>query len=200
MTDIAMYENDYYRLRIVIDEVPEDPRRWDNLGTMVCWHRWYALGDERPERIDEYSSWDEWFEGEVGDPDDYVVLPLYLYDHGGITMNTRGFSCPWDSGQVGLIYCSKDRFRKETGYTEDELFGEEDRAAEMLRNEVEIYDQYLRGDVYGYILEKKHKCACCGNIEYEEIEAVYGFYGTDWRENGLLDHISQYGIVDELRI
>ena len=27
-----------------------------------------------------------------------VILPLYLYDHSGITMNTTGFSCPWDSG------------------------------------------------------------------------------------------------------
>ena len=29
-----------------------------------------------------------------------IVQPLYLYDHGGITMNTTGFSCSWDSGQV----------------------------------------------------------------------------------------------------
>lgn len=36
--------------------------------------------------------------------DGMVILPLYLYDHSGITMNTCGFSCPWDSGQVGWIY------------------------------------------------------------------------------------------------
>ena len=33
--------------------------------------------------------------------DGFVFLPLYLFDHSGITMNTSGFSCPWDSGQVG---------------------------------------------------------------------------------------------------
>lgn len=33
-----------------------------------------------------------------------VMLPLYLYDHGGITINTTGFHCPWDSGQVGWIH------------------------------------------------------------------------------------------------
>lgn len=33
----------------------------------------------------------------------FLMLPLYLYDHSGITMNTTGFSCPWDSGQVGWI-------------------------------------------------------------------------------------------------
>ena len=39
--------------------------------------------------------------------DGMVILPLYLYDHSGITMNTCGFSCPWDSGQVGWIYADK---------------------------------------------------------------------------------------------
>ena len=38
----------------------------------------------------------------------YLMLPLYLYDHSGITMNTTGFSCPWDSGQVGWIYAFKE--------------------------------------------------------------------------------------------
>ena len=27
--------------------------------------------------------------------DNVVCLPLYLYDHGGITMNTTGFACSW---------------------------------------------------------------------------------------------------------
>ena len=40
--------------------------------------------------------------------DGFVFLPLYLFDHSGITMNTSGFSCPWDSGQVGWIFCTPD--------------------------------------------------------------------------------------------
>ena len=45
--------------------------------------------------------------------DGMVILPLYLYDHSGITMNTCGFSCPWDSGQVGWIYADKAMIDKE---------------------------------------------------------------------------------------
>ena len=45
----------------------------------------------------------------------FVILPLYLYDHSGITMNTTGFSCPWDSGQVGWIYADADCIKKEYG-------------------------------------------------------------------------------------
>jgi len=36
------------RITIHRDNDPEDPRAWDNLGTMVCWHRRYRLGDEQP--------------------------------------------------------------------------------------------------------------------------------------------------------
>ena len=42
-------------------------------------------------------------------------LPLYLYDHSGITMNTGGFSCSWDSGQMGWIYATKEDIQKEYG-------------------------------------------------------------------------------------
>lgn len=43
----------------------------------------------------------------------YIILPLFLYDHSGITMNTSGFNCPWDSGQVGIIYISKKKAKEE---------------------------------------------------------------------------------------
>ena len=41
-----------------------------------------------------------------------VVLPLYLYDHSGITMScdlTYPYNDRWDSGQVGWIYASHQR-------------------------------------------------------------------------------------------
>ncbi len=35
-----------YLIEILNDEDPENPREWDNLGTMVCFHRHYNLGDK----------------------------------------------------------------------------------------------------------------------------------------------------------
>lgn len=188
---------------------------------------------------------------------EYVLLPLYLYDHSGITMKTSGFSCPWDSGQVGFIYASKDTFKKETGYLESELFStdknrtpvvgegvkvsgyegksydgfasviaiegnqvtidltanrtpslrkEEDiitvsleditevrsnRANEMLEGEVEVYDQFLRGDVYGFVVEKVKGCECCGNEETEHIDSCWGFFGDNPFTNGISDHVEK---------
>lgn len=99
---VETFEVNGFTVEIHNDSDPANPRKeYDHVGTMVCDHRLYDLGDKKgsPEDI----------------PDDAICLPLYLYDHGGITMSTSPFSCPWDSGQVGVIYCTKEKAIKEWG-------------------------------------------------------------------------------------
>jgi phage/plasmid-like protein (TIGR03299 family) len=44
-----------YTLEIINDNCPESPRSWDNLCTMVCWHRRYDLGDKHDfDDVDEF--------------------------------------------------------------------------------------------------------------------------------------------------
>ena len=178
---VCEFEKGGYKLEVYVDDWAESPREWDNIGTMVCYHRNYVLGDEQAENLENYDSWNEWFEAEIveynGGWDNIVYLPLYLLDHSGITMNTYGFNDPWDSGQVGFIFATKDKFRKETMYSEEELFGQGKLAEGLLRQEVDIYDDYLRGNVYGFSIEKVKICECCGNAEYEYIDSCGGFYG-----------------------
>lgn len=69
----------------------------------------------------------------------FVILPLYLYDHSGITMNTTGFSCPWDSGQVGWIYVDADGIKKEYGKVTPETIN---KTRTVMNGEVETYDYY----------------------------------------------------------
>ena len=80
-----MSEHTYKGCTITIhqDDDAESPREYDNLGTMVCCHGRYNLGDRsvQPEDINPTLA-------EFGD--DMISLPLYLYDHSGITMNTTG--------------------------------------------------------------------------------------------------------------
>src|SRR5699024_3165097 len=98
----------------------------------------------------------------------FLMLPLYLYDHSGITMNTTGFSCPWDSGQVGWIYASKEDALREFGgktFTSATRKKAEDR----MRGEVEYYDSYLRGEAYGFELYKD------GELE----DSCWGFIGSN---------------------
>lgn len=181
-----------YELRVFHDECELNPRKdiegW--LGTMVCAHRRYDLGDEQAHNLDNYRSWAAWLVGEVGKPgDDIIALPLYLLDHGGITMNTTGFNDPWDSGQVGWIYAPVEKIKQVFAVEEidDEL---RQKVLDILKSEVEIYDMYLRGEVYGFTIEGPNG---------ETIESMSGFYGRDWTENGMMEYVpSEYRYLFEM--
>jgi hypothetical protein len=159
-----------FELEVVQDTDPESPRTWDNLGTMVCFHKRYELGDKTDYRTEDYDSWEELKEGIIKNEGEVVILPLYLYDHSGITMSTSPFDCRWDSGQVGFIFVSKYKIKKE-GIDETKI-------EEYLKGEVETYDQYLTGDVWGYKVYEIETCEL-GHEHKNEVESCYGMYGHD---------------------
>ncbi len=147
-------------LRIVPDPHPMNPRvECDALGTMICWHPRYNLGDKHSYRNNQ-----ELFIALAGYEDEVpfdleaiekralrnaIILPLYLYDHSGLTMNTTGFSCPWDSGQVGYVFVTLEDARTE--FSAKRLSSKmRERALDILRAEVDVYDAYLRGDFCGF--------------------------------------------------
>ena len=83
----------------------------------------------------------------------YITLPLYLMDHSGLAMQTTSFNDPWDSGQVGWIYVSKEDALKEFGG--EKMTGAlRKKAEDLMRSEVAAYDSYLRGECYGFELYK----------------------------------------------
>lgn len=102
--------------------------------------------------------------------ENYVWEPVYLYDHSGITMRTTPFSCPWDSGQIGIIYMDKDTVIREWGDFHDTT---KEKAEAVLKAEVEEYDCYISGEVYGYRLLDESD---------QEIDSCWGYYGRQWAE------------------
>jgi len=134
-----------YEIEIKQDETINDtPREWDNLGKMICFHSRYDLGDKHILSVEDCKY--------ILDRKDVIALPLYLYDHSGITMSARPFACPWDSGQVGIIYADYESIKKEFN-TKRVGAKLREKVRKILLSEVEVYDQYLRGDVYGYVTE-----------------------------------------------
>jgi hypothetical protein len=170
LCEITLSNGDIFK--IFYDTDPQSPRDWDNLGTIVAWHRRYKLGDEQPkEDPKEYRS---------KLPKDVILLPVYLYDHSGITINTTGFSCPWDSGQVGFIYVTRERIRQE--YSCKRISKKRlESVKRHLDAEIETYDTYLRGEVYGYVREGK---------DYSEVDSCWGFFG-EHKDSGILDELSE---------
>ncbi len=172
-------------MRAIITRADDfNPRDNDNLGVMVCFHKRYRLGDGHDYSVNEFNSWDELRSRLEKDYPGGVILNLYLYDHGGITISTEPFSCPWDSGQIGFIVASADMIRENFGVKRVTRSVRE-RATRLLLAEVEEYDAYLRGDVYMLTL-----------IEGGEQEIVGPFYGADFATNGLLDSVPEGYVVE----
>ena len=159
-----------YKIEVIQDESPSSPREDDNLGTMVCFHKRYELGDKTDYRTEDYDSWDELKDKLSEDFKGGVILPLYLYDHSGITISTSSFDCRWDSGCVGFICVSKDKIREE-GI-------DETKVEQYLIDEVKTYDQYLTGDVWGYNVYEITTCDK-GHEHKELVESNWGMYGHD---------------------
>jgi len=160
-----------WKIEIKRDEFSNDPRKeYDNLGTMVCFHRRYGLGDENHEIKNPAE-----LENLINRAD-VIALPLYLYDHSGLTMAIQPFSCPWDSGQVGYIFVTYEKLREI--YNVKRITKKTRALARsILLSEVELYDSYIRGDVFGYeITDSKGKFFDC----------CYGFYGHDNIVNELI--------------
>lgn len=177
MEPIKTYKKENRIVKIYQDTNPESPREWDNLGVMVCWHSRYRLGDLRMKEPASY-----YFDSIKNIA---LKLPLYLYDHSGITISTTPFSCSWDSGQVGWIFVTWDKLKAEFGdIPEKELL---EKAERILKGEVKTYDDYLTGNVYGFIEYEQSVCPCCHHIELKEIDSCWGFYedGTIEEELGI---------------
>ena len=142
------------------------------------------------------------------------------------TSNVYPYNDRWDAGCVGFIYVTKKAIfdngcclaeKDENGEyiliehkhenakstyshkfipTTEENWNEV--ADEHIESEMEAYDQYLRGDVYGYTLTKhvikQEICPHCGEViseydEEEEEDSCWGFYGDCLEENGILDNM-----------
>ena len=165
MNAIETVEYKDHTINIYPDEDPDDPRNWDNLGTMACFHRRYSLGDGHSYSIEEAK--------ELEASPDVVSLPLYLYDHSGLRMKVGSFQgllsqghAEFDSGCVGFIYVTKERIKEE--YSVKKISKKTMvKALSVLEAEVKTYDEYLSGNVLGYVVERGG----------EELDSCWGFYG-----------------------
>lgn len=103
-----------------------------------------------------------------------VILPIYLYDHSGLSMSAGTFgenpgypyNDQWDAGMVGVIFDTPEQIEK-TGIDPDPK-----NIESALRSEIEEYDQYLRGEVY-YISES------IPGMENKE-DSITGFIGEEY--------------------
>ena len=164
--DITEYRG--YTIEIFQDCESNPREDFDELGTMVCFHNRHNLGDKHKFTTKTIQ--------QLVKRKDVLSLPLYLLDHSGLTMRTKPFQCKWDSGQVGFIFVTKEEVRKEFGV---KRVSPNLRAhiVWLLKKEVEMYDHFLTGDIYGFIIKDGS-----GN----PVDACHGYYGYNHEQSGLM--------------
>ena len=148
-------------VRIEQDTNEENPfQAWDQAGKTAFYHRRYEIGDKKQEfkTPEDFKEFMESKEGKKA-----VMLPVYLLDHSGLSVRTGSFHDPWDSGQLGYIYM-KDADRKKEKMTRKQAYT-------CLESEIRTLDQYLRGEVYGIIIEDQNG---------QQYDSCWGFYGYDY--------------------
>lgn len=152
------FERNGYVIQIVQDDCcgRDNPIQDDEAIEVVEWSR-YDFGT-----CDDFADPQD-FEDFCKD-NDVVRVPIYMYDHSGITLSTGPFGCPWDSGQVGWAYLTAEAI-KEHGIPNPK---------EQLESAVKQLDNWVRGNVWGFRILRK--CGCCGSTT-EEVDSCWGFVG-----------------------
>lgn len=125
---------------------------------------------------------------------DYIYVPVYLLDHSGEAVSTSPFGDPWDSGLFGILAESKENVKEEFGC---KIVSKKRREMieQRLKAEVEEFNQWLQGDVYGFTVTKP-------DDPDDVLDSCWGFYG-DMEQSGLIeqakDSVDCLISVDEAR-
>lgn len=163
-------------IRICYDGNAESPRKWDNVGTIYSNHRDYNPDGHKIDEIENE-------EGELVSEEldrRFIWLPIYYYEHGELSVSTKRdypYNDRWDSGLFGIIAVEKERLRKEYGWKAIT----KERREQILRSlegEIETFDSYCRGEVYGFVVEDE---------EGEEIDDCGGYYGDDGMDYAIFE-------------
>jgi hypothetical protein len=181
-TTLNLTEN--RKLIVSYDEWADSPRTWDNLTKMIFFGKHKHLGDKHNINPDNYNGWDKLEEAIKKEYDVILIQKVYAYSHGGLTISTSPFSCPWDSGTLGFVIITKQDIKQNYGWKVitkkrlDEVSNSLDR---IIESEIEVLDNYIQGEVFSFQIQDE-----AGEIE----DSCCGFYGSDIKVNGILDYIS----------
>jgi hypothetical protein len=217
-----------YKIKVIQDEPNESPSIWEDTADMFLVYRHRDFTVERkgfdPRDIYEYLE-DCHEQVENHDYDDYWIFPVEAYIHSGVSLSLfNGIKqCYWDSSVTGYILGRKDSIdilMQYYSYPELEDKSEEEVYKFFANNLIKTWNQYLSGEIYGFIIEKpttyytisKPDLEKISNtphgyinlqefynraeeeVVWNEIDSCWGYYG-DPEESGLIDEAKS--VIDE---
>lgn len=155
-------EKDGLTANIYTDCDVESPREYEcNIWNFVSLHRNIVTseGELTAERLMECRESLE---------EDYIIVPVYMYEHSGISLSLKPFYCPFDSGVGFIAYIAKERVKKEYGDLSEESV---EKAMKCLEGEVKSYSEYLNGECFCIVIEDE---------EGNEVDSCGGFLGYEY--------------------
>jgi len=170
MEAIETFKVDDKTVEIHIDEDPSNPRDNDNCDLFIMFHKRYNLGDEHDYKFVDYDGWDEMEAQIIKDHNPVEIRRIYMYDHSGITISDHTFSDPWDSGMIGFALISR-KSALEVMNAKRVTKKIKEWAKKCLDSSIKTYDEYLQGEVYGYVIKDE---------EGNDLESCWGFFGLDY--------------------
>jgi hypothetical protein len=186
-------------VEIVIDPDPDNPRDWCNEGVLWAWSGRYRIGDGDVERQGityykddfarhKFKNYNAVATEIYKQTKAIIVLPVYLYVHSGMCLSTSPFSCPFDSGQVGVIWMPRG-WLEQVGYkrlTKRVI----KQAEDILDSEIKALDAYLQGAVYGWRVYTNG----------ELVDYCSGYYGGPDIPNMLKDALGDKAALEAVEI
>jgi len=175
-----------------------EPQEWlVDLAGDVCPGWWRILGPE-----DELDDGPEFRELTAAEEQmvEYVlqrfalVLPLWFQDYGaGVRLHVAR-SEDWERRQIGYAWCSLKKARDWWCLGQEADWGTKlqdgrtlrQAAKDVIAAEVEMYEHWLNGQVYGYVLEERS-----ADGTWRTVDSCWGFYGDDPRTNGMADALGE---------
>lgn len=151
--------------RLSHDDDPQSPREYDPITHIAAWHKRYRLADEGEDRSPQA------FLESVRECD--TLMPLYMMDHGAVSLSLSPYSDPWDSGQVGFVLITPERV-KAVGLDPDDT----ERVQRLAEEEIAAYSQYVNGDILCMTIHRM-----CHGQTLPTPELTYGGITDDDEQN-----------------
>ena len=156
-------------IKIISDHECDSPDDWgDNDYFLVYDHRNFTITRKGFDPQDIFDA----MQKRAKLYDDYFYFPVYAYIHSGISLQLQRWfpGLPQGHNEFDVSFKGFALVKRQKGsYIRD-------KAYEIAKSVVEEWNDYLSGNVYGYIVEK----------DDEHIDSCWGFYG-DYEKSGIIE-------------
>lgn len=143
-----------YTIDVTVEFLEIDPREYDNLATLMLFHKRYAVANETDFQMIDFGSWGEAKAAIIKKYKPVWIAPVYGYSHSGLDMGLQiqpyWYQYSWDGGCLGFAFVTRERVLEVTG--EKRITAAvRNRIATLVANELSEYVKYINGvPSFGY--------------------------------------------------